>query len=84
MTSDPILSGYITETELAEQLGVVLRTLRYWRQEGIGPPVTWVGRKPMFRVDAVRGWLQSREQRMPRERARVSCKPNTEHDTAAA
>jgi hypothetical protein len=66
-------AGYITEVELADQLGVTFRTIRTWRHEGEGPPVTWLGRgrRPAYRIQAVLNWLQLREQQMPRERERT-------------
>ena len=32
------IAGYLTEREVAEKLGVVLRTLRLWRARGNGKP----------------------------------------------
>jgi hypothetical protein len=32
------IPGYTPETETAEALNVSVRTLRKWRQEGLGPP----------------------------------------------
>ena len=34
------LSDYVGEIELAKRLGIGLRTLRQWRQEGVSPPIT--------------------------------------------
>jgi phage terminase Nu1 subunit (DNA packaging protein) len=68
---ESILADYLTEKQLASRLGLNVRTVRQWRIERIGPPVTWVGqsRDPHYRIEAVREWLRSREQPMPRERA---------------
>ena len=62
-----LLAGYISETELAKQLGIGLRTLRYWRKQGVGPPLTYIGRKPYFKISSVTTWLNSRERPMPRQ-----------------
>jgi phage terminase Nu1 subunit (DNA packaging protein) len=64
-------AGYITEVELADQLGVTFRTIRTWRHQGEGPPVTWLGRgrRPAYRIQAVEEWLKARERKMPRERS---------------
>jgi hypothetical protein len=66
-----LLAGYIGEIELAKQLNIGLRTLRSWRKAGIGPPPTYLGRKPFFRIDSVQAWLRSRERPMPRDRRRA-------------
>jgi len=70
MQDSPLLAGYISEIELAKQLKIGLRTLRHWRKEGIGPPITYLGRKPFFKLTSVEGWLNSRERAMPRDRTR--------------
>lgn len=67
-TKSGILSDYISDEELAEELRVHPRTLKAWRAKGIGPPVTWIGKKPFSYLPSAREWLRSREQRMPRER----------------
>ena len=67
MQDSPLLAGYISEIELAKQLKVGLRTLRHWRKEGVGPPITYLGRKPFFKLTSVEAWLNSRERAMPRD-----------------
>jgi excisionase family DNA binding protein len=67
MTQENILSDYVTEKELARQLGRDVFTLKRWRREGRGPAVTTIGRSIYFRAEAVREWLASQEKRMPRE-----------------
>src|SRR5262245_15260704 len=61
-----VLAGYYTEDELAEQLGVVKRTLWIWRTKGTGPPITMVGRRVMYSKASVARWLESQERPMPR------------------
>ena len=39
-----LLDGYLSENELAEQLGRARRTLQEWRAKRIGPPFTRIGR----------------------------------------
>ncbi len=65
-----LLSDYYTEDSLARALQVTVRTIRRWRKERTGPPVTRVGRRVIYSKDSVRAWLASREQPMPRERKR--------------
>jgi hypothetical protein len=57
------------------------RTIWLWRRDGKGPPVTMLGRVPLFRIEAFKQWLTARERQMPRERTGQITKP--QHDTAA-
>lgn len=43
------------------------RTLIRWRNEGIGPPYVKLGRKVLYRRDALRNWIQQREHTPVRE-----------------
>ena len=67
-----ILDGYISRSKLAEQLGKSESTIVRWGVMQIGPPVTWIGREPYYKIDCVREWLRSREQQMPRKRVRAA------------
>jgi hypothetical protein len=58
-----LLLGYLTEPELARELKRSRRTVIRWRVERRGPPVTYVGRTPMYRLDSAIAWLKSRETR---------------------
>jgi hypothetical protein len=62
-TNSRLLDGYVTETELARELKRSERTLIRWRVKREGPPVTFVGRTPMYRLDSAIAWLKSRETR---------------------
>jgi hypothetical protein len=68
--STNILAEYLTRTKLAEQLDKSARTLARWEVLRIGPPVTYIGREPYYRIDAVHDWLKSRETKMVRANAR--------------
>ena len=57
----PVLADHLTPQQLAEQLGKSPRTLARWRRLKEGPPVTFVGRNPHYRRDAVRQWLAACE-----------------------
>lgn len=46
--------------ELAEYLGVPIKTLYKWRQEGTGPCSVRVGRHVRYFVSDVRDWLNHR------------------------
>jgi predicted DNA-binding transcriptional regulator AlpA len=63
MSSNGILrEDYLTTPELAAELGRSTRTLDRWALTGDGPPRTLIGRKTLYRRDAVLAWLRSREQ----------------------
>jgi hypothetical protein len=70
MSTIAILSEYAPEAEVAKQLGKSPRTLARWRMLRIGPPPTQIGRETVYRIDAVRDWLQSRERKLVRVRGR--------------
>ena len=70
-----VLDGYVTKPELAEQLSKSERTLDRWHELRIGPPRIVIGRTVLYRIDAVREWLQAREQsdiRAPNAKARFN------------
>ena len=56
-----LLDDYLTERELAEELGICLMTLRRWRVMAETPPITRIGVKIYYRRDAVADWLKSRQ-----------------------
>src|SRR5208282_2580949 len=56
-----ILDGFITREQLAAEFGKSLRTIDRWEVRRIGPPRIIVGRTILYRVEAVRAWLQSCE-----------------------
>jgi hypothetical protein len=62
----PLLRDFYTETSLATELGITIRTLRRWRKERRGPPITHVGRKVVYSTEGLRRWLAANEQQMPR------------------
>jgi hypothetical protein len=59
---DKLLDEYLTEDELAEQIGRTLRTIRRWRALGEGPPWCRVGRQTFYRKQTVRAWFAGLEQ----------------------
>jgi helix-turn-helix protein len=62
----PLLKNYHSEESLAREIGVTIRTLRRWRKERQGPPITHVGRKVVYSLEGLRRWLAANEQQMPR------------------
>jgi hypothetical protein len=55
------IPGYIPEAEMAEQLGVTVRTLRKWRQQGLGPAYTKLGKQVHYRHASCDAWLRQQE-----------------------
>ena len=47
--------------ELAEYLGVPVKTVYLWRYQRTGPPAIRVGRFLKYRPGAVEAWLETRE-----------------------
>lgn len=52
-------AAYLTEREVAVVCRTSPGTLRNWRSDGKGPPVTTVARKPLYRACDVADWLDS-------------------------
>ncbi len=61
-----LLDDYLTPDQLAEELDKSPRTIARWDSLRIGPPKTLVGKRPLYRRDAVREWLLRREQAQTR------------------
>lgn len=56
-----LLGGWLTRVQVAEQVGVSVDTLQRWETRRIGPPCVRIGRKVLYRAEAFREWLISRE-----------------------
>lgn len=58
----PVLEEYISEAELAQELGISQRTLRRWRRAMVDfVPSLKVGARRLYRRSAVADWLRRRE-----------------------
>ena len=57
-----ILAGYLTREDLAKALHRSVRTIDRWAVSRIGPPKVKIGRLILYRIDAVRNWLDSLEE----------------------
>ena len=55
------IPGYTPEHETAEELNVSVRTLRKWRQQGIGPAYIEVARQFHYGDESRAAWLKSLE-----------------------
>ena len=54
-----VLDAYMSQEELAQQLGRSPRTLGRWRRLGEGPKPIRIGKEPFYPRDAVKAWLES-------------------------
>ena len=61
-----LLQGWISRTDLAQELGVCEETLRRWADARRGPAFVKAGRKILYRRTAVLDWLEAQEAREPR------------------
>ena len=59
--SRALLSGWISRSDLAQELEVTEGTLRRWTLERWGPPCIRAGRKIYYRRSAVAEWLEDQE-----------------------
>lgn len=59
----PLLGGWMEADEVARALGIAPDTLKRWRMLGTAPPGVRLGRRIVYRRDAVRKWLREREGR---------------------
>jgi hypothetical protein len=68
-----ILSGYLTEAQLAAELKAhtglgTTRTLRTWRNQRRGPPWASLGKKIVYPVADFQAWLRDQIQQPVRSR----------------
>jgi hypothetical protein len=58
-----VLEGWLTRERVASEIGVTVDTLARWETRRIGPPCIRIGRKVLYRAEAIREWLVARERR---------------------
>jgi len=58
-----LLQGWLNRSELARELALSVDTLQRWETRRMGPPCVRVGRKVLYRKEAVRDWLREQEPR---------------------
>ena len=58
-----LLTGWLNRTDLARELTLSVDTLQRWETRRMGPPCVRVGRKVLYRMEAVRDWLREQEAR---------------------
>ena len=60
--SRAVVGEYLLTREVAQLLRAPESTVRYWRHIRSGPPSIKVGRRVLYRREAVAAWLAAREQ----------------------
>jgi hypothetical protein len=58
-----LLTGWLDRANLARELTLSVDTLQRWETRRVGPPCVRVGRKVLYRMEAVRDWLRDQEAR---------------------
>ena len=58
-----LLIGWLDRVDLARELTLSVDTLQRWETRRVGPPCVRVGRKVLYRMEAVRDWLREQEAR---------------------
>ena len=58
-----LLTGWLNRTDLAREPTLSVDTLQRWETRRMGPPCVRVGRKVLYRMEAVRDWLREQEAR---------------------
>ena len=58
-----LLTGWLNRTDLARELTLSVDTLQRWETRRMGPPCVRLGRKVLYRMEAVRDWLREQEAR---------------------
>ncbi len=59
--TNTLLAEYLTPTACAAELGIDKRTLERWHRLGEAPPRTKIGKKVLYRHQAVAEWLRAQE-----------------------
>jgi hypothetical protein len=78
------IAGYSSESETAKALCVTIRTLRKWRQRGMGPPWVKIGRRVVYSNESRAAWLKGNEVRPVRMEARGATRLNHTSTEAGA
>lgn len=60
-----ILKQYVTRRELAKFLDLEERTIIRWERLGCGPPMTRLGKRPLYHLDSFAKWLRDIEGTRP-------------------
>lgn len=66
LTANLLAGAYVTPEQLAEELGISVRTLHRWHTARQGPPRIVLGRIIFYRRSSVLAWIESREENFTR------------------
>lgn len=66
-----IFDGYVDEREYCRQRGISQRTAQRDRQLRQAPPYITIGKRVLYRIEAVRTWLLDRERLVERRAVSV-------------
>jgi len=69
VTGRRVLGDYLSEKELAAEIGRSIVTLRLWRRKGYGPPFTRIKRTAYYKIENVRRWIDAQERKQPKAAA---------------
>lgn len=69
-----LLEEWLNRADLARELALSIDTLQRWETRRVGPPCVRVGRKVLYRKDAVREWLRDQEARKTGQHRAVAAK----------
>ena len=58
----PARERFLSPQELADWLGVPVKTIYHWRSGGEGPPGIRIGRHVRFAEDDVRDWIKAQRE----------------------
>ena len=64
-TRTSLLDGWMSRTELAEELRVCADTLMRWERRRYGPKCVKAGRKALYKRSTVLAWLEAQESAAP-------------------
>jgi hypothetical protein len=73
--SGGLLGDFLAEADLAAELNRHSRTIKRWRDLGIGPPFVMLGQQPFYPIDRVKAWLASGGTAARRDRPRRETAP---------
>jgi hypothetical protein len=65
----------LDQDEAAKKLKKHKRTLKAWRDKGVGPPITYIGRFPFYNISSLIRWIAEQERASGRPERRGPGRP---------
>jgi len=56
-----LLKDYLSREQLAAKIDKSVKTLVRWENDGVGPPVTRIGRDVLYSIPSFEKWLKAQE-----------------------